>query len=133
MRQGTSLKNILPSICGHRLSDPQELINLFKYETANKYLTVTSATILNVDNTVKLKTLLTHYFNGCGHPMHVNWDLNHVDQEAHNLVSSDRLMQSRRFLLMVTGRELLPSDKDMHLYVGFKYSCHHVKVTNLLL
>jgi hypothetical protein len=108
----------MTSICGRRLSDPQDLVDLFKYETVNEHLAITSATVLNANGIVKLKALMKRYFHGAGHPMHVNWDLTHVDQVARDLVAHDRLMRSRRLLSMITGSELLPSDEDMRISVS---------------
>ena len=85
----------------------------------NEHLAVTSATVLNTDDMAKLKALMTHYFNGSGHPLHNDWNLTHVDQQARDLVADDKLMHSRRLLSMLTGSELLPSDKDIRIYVGF--------------
>jgi hypothetical protein len=84
----------------------------------NEHLAVTSATVLNTNDMVKLKALMIHYFNGSGHPLHNNWNLTHVDQQARDLVADDKLMRSRRLLSMLTGSELLPSDKDIRIYVG---------------
>jgi hypothetical protein len=117
--QGALLKNLLTSICGQRLSDPQDMVDLFKYETVNEHLSITSTMVLNTNDTIKLKALMKRYFHGAGHPMHVNWDLTHVNQEARDLVAEDKLMRSRRLLSMITGSELLPVDKDVRIYVSF--------------
>src|ERR1700683_4972057 len=77
-----------------------------------------SAMVLNANDTVKLKVLMKHYFLGAGHPMHVNWDLTHVDQAAHDLVADNRLMCSCHLLSMITGSELLLTDEDMRVYVS---------------
>jgi hypothetical protein len=116
---GTSRKELLTSICGRRLSTPQDLIDLFIYETMNEHLAIMSATVPNTNDMVKLKALMEHYFNGSGHPSRDNWNLTHVDQQSRDLVADDRLMHSRCLLLMLTGSELLPSDKDTWIYVGF--------------
>lgn len=64
-----------------------------------------------------VKDLISRYLLGAGHPMHRDWGLDHVDAERREKVADDRLMRSRRLLSMVTGSELMPSDRSHRIWV----------------
>lgn len=117
MGEGAGQKKLLLSVCGRRVSDPQQVIDLLKFETVDSHFTLSTNIVIDARDIQTVKDLISRYLLGVGHPMHSNWGLDHVDAEGCEKVVDDRLMRSRRLLSMVTGSELLPSDRSHHIWV----------------
>jgi hypothetical protein len=112
-------KELLMTICGRRVNKPDQVINLLSYETVNG-ITFTHAppgTVLNTEDINKFRRHLERYLRGEGHPMHMGWGLDHVNQECRDLVAHDKVMRCKRLLMLATGSDLLPSNIRQHILV----------------
>lgn len=127
MGEGTGQKQLLLSICGRRVTDAQQVIDLLMYETVDSHFSASTDIVITTEDIDIVKDLIARYLLGAGHPMHENWGYEHIDLTAREKVAGDYLMRARRLLLMVTGSELLPSNRAHRIYVcPLNSKCHHV-------
>jgi len=83
------VKLILMSICGCRVDNPQQVIDIIIYETIGASLALDSSnTILSEKDQAKFVEHLERYLRREGHQMHKDWGLDHVDQESWDLVTT---------------------------------------------
>ena len=101
------------------MTDPQQVIDLLRYEDANSAFSYTHDIVLDDDGRMRFMKHLERYLRGEGHPMHPDWGLEHIDQESRECVAHDKVMRSQRLLALTTGTELLPSNPKLHIRVCF--------------
>jgi hypothetical protein len=99
------------------VNDPQQVINLLRYENATAMFSYTHDAVLDSNARSKFIKHLVRYLNGEGHPMHKDWGLDHIDQESRDRVANDKLMRCQRLLALTTGSELLPSNPRQFIRV----------------
>lgn len=121
---GSGQKQLLLSICGRRVSNAKQVIDLLRYETVDRHFALSTDVVINTEDTKMVKKLISRYLMGAGHPMHPNWGLDHVDAKSRENVAGDQLMRARRLLSMVTGSELLPSDHTHYILVCLQLCLH---------
>ena len=116
------------SICGRRVDNPQQVIDIIIYETVGASLALDSSnTVLSEEDQAKFAEHLERYLRGEGHPMHKDWGLGHVDQESRHLVRQDRVMRCKRLLSLTMGSELLPSSTRQRISVRFSVLTTYAK------
>lgn len=109
---------LFESLCGRRVTNPQEVIRLLRYETVDGNFIPTNDIVITEDDQSSVKTFFTRYLSGSGHPLHDNFGLDVIGPAVHERDKDDTLMRSRRLLTVVTGSELLPSNPLQHITVG---------------
>jgi hypothetical protein len=112
-------KELLVSICGRRVDNPEQVISLLDYGTVDASLAhASSDTVLNAEDRARFAHHLQRYLRGKGHPVHKNWGLDHIDQESRDVVAQDSVMRCKRLLALTTGSELLPSNTRQRIGVS---------------